>query len=101
LDLVDLIGNASRLRILCFLAHRGPSTKYKIWKGTGTARQTVIRQLDTLMEMGLVKMLRYETVRLYDLDVGSPLIPELRPILEWLWSKGSMGFDGRVLDATR
>jgi len=101
LDLVDLLGNSSRLRILCVLAHRGPSTKYRIWKETGTARKTVNRQLDFLMEMGLVKMLNYETIRLYDLDSDSPLVPELRPILEWLWSKGRMEFDGRFHEAPR
>jgi len=99
LDLVDLLGNSPRLRILCVLAHRGPSTKYRIWKEAGTARQTVIRQLDLLMEVGLVKMLNYETVRLYDLDVDSPLALELRPILEWLWSKGRTVFDERLRKA--
>jgi len=96
---VDLLGNSPRLRILCVLAHRGPSTKYRIWKEAGTARQTVIRQLDLLMEVGLVKMLNYETVRLYDLDVDSPLALELRPILEWLWSKGRTVFDERLRKA--
>jgi len=101
LDLVDLLGNSPRLRILCVLAHRGPSTKYRIWKEAGTARQTVIRQLDFLMEIGLVKMLNYEAVRLYDLDVDSPLAQELRPMLEWLWSKGGKEFHGRLPDGPR
>jgi len=101
MDLVDLLGNSPRLRILCVLAHRGPSTKYRIWKETGTARQTVLRQLDFLMEIGLVKMLNYETVRLYDLDVDSPLAQELRPILEWVWSKGKKELHGRIRDGAR
>lgn len=92
MNLIDVLGNASRLKILCILAHRGPSTKYRIWKEAGVARRTVIRQLDVLMKIGLVKKLSYETVRLYDLDVDSQLVVELKPILDWLWSKGRLRF---------
>ena len=87
MDMIELLGNATRLRILCALARRGPSTKYRIWKETGVGRRTAIRQLDVLLESGLVRRLSYETVRMYDLDGDSPIVSELRPILEWLWSK--------------
>jgi DNA-binding transcriptional ArsR family regulator len=88
LDLIDALGSVSRLRILCVLAHRGPCSKYRIGREIGAGRRTVSKQLATLMEMGLVKRLSYEAVRLYDLDVDSPLVAELEPLLDWLWSKG-------------
>lgn len=95
MDLIDVLGNVSRLKILCVLAHRGPCSKYRIGKEVGAARRTVIRQLEVLMTIGLVKRLSYETVRLYDLDVDSPLVAELEPILDWLWSKGRIKFANR------
>jgi DNA-binding transcriptional ArsR family regulator len=92
LDLITALGSVSRLKILCFLAHRGPCSKYRIGREIGAGRRIVGRQLTVLMEMGLVKRLSYEAVRLYDLDVDTPLVADLKPILDWIWSKGRNEF---------
>jgi len=90
LELINALSNPTRLKILCVLANRGPSTRYRIWKETGAPQRSINQQLELLIDIGLVRRLNYEAVSLYELEEKNPLAMELKPILEWIWSRRSI-----------
>ncbi|MGQ9514688.1 MAG: ArsR/SmtB family transcription factor [Thermoproteota archaeon] len=87
MELIDVLGNPTRLKILCVLANHGPSTRYRIWKETGAAQRSISQQLNLLIDIGLVRRLNYESVILYELKESNPAVVELKQILDLIWSK--------------
>jgi len=77
-NLIQSVGNASRLKILLALwKSSGELRLYKICQNTGLERSSVQRHLNNLVENGLVNKKIYGQIVLYSINRDNPKLNAL------------------------
>jgi len=77
-QLFEVIGNASRLKILLALWKYNKELKiYKICQFTGLGRSAVRRHIQVLVENGLVSKKIYGEIPLYSINMENPITKAL------------------------
>ena len=77
-QLLEVIGNASRLKILLALWKYNKELKiYKICQFTGLGRSAVRRHIQVLVENGLVSKKIYGEIPLYSINKENPITKAL------------------------
>jgi predicted transcriptional regulator len=84
--LVRLFGSTSRPRILTLVLSDPHRTFYQreIMYETGLSLQTVQRELENLLELGLLKRRETNARVYYEVDTTSPWFRPLREICQWV-----------------
>jgi len=75
------LSSKGRLRILKKLAENGPSTKYALQKYTGLKPRELKRQLNKLVETGLVQETSYKPKK-YTINTENPFAAKIAKLLK-------------------